>query len=182
VTRRDALRLAALGAAAPLAVAGAPARADAVDERTKKLEKAAVAAAVAGEQATMVAFEAIANGALLDHAASAAMRVLLDHAKVHADTLGQALKDQLGQDPPLPPKRTQISGLLELRRREEALRLAMRLEQRAVAAHLAAVQKTHDAVILKDVAGILGSDGQHLVLLRQLLGQQPLPSAFERGT
>ncbi|MEA2375131.1 MAG: hypothetical protein QOD53_1594 [Thermoleophilaceae bacterium] len=172
--------MAAVLGAVPMAVAAAPARADLLDER-KKQEKAAVAAAVAGEQVTMVAFEAIANSTLLDHVASAAMRVMLDHAKVHADTLGQAMKDQLGEDPPLPPKRTQIRGLLELRRREDALRLAMRLEQRAIAGHLAAVQKTHDAVILKATAGILGSDGQHLVLLRQLLGQEPLPSAFERG-
>jgi hypothetical protein len=182
VTRREALRLAVGGVAAAAAPLGAPAaaRADVFDER-KKQEKAAVSAAVAGELTTTVAFEAIANSELLGHSDTGTMRVLLDHAKVHADTLGEAMKDQLDDDPPLAPKRTEIEGLARLRGREDALRLAMRLERRAVAAHLAAVEKTHDAVLLKAIAGILGSDGQHLVLLRQLLGEPPLPSAFERG-
>ena len=30
-------------------------------------------------------------------------------------------------------------------------------------------------------AGIVGSDGQSLVLLRQLLNESPVPAAFERG-
>ena len=180
MTRRDALRLAALGAAGRLAVAAAPAGAITADEQ-KRQERAFVSAAVAGEQATAVAYETIANSGVLGHAATATMRVLLDHARVHADTLGQGMKAELGLDPPLPPKRMDIPGLLRLRRPDDALRLAMRLEQHAVAAHLVAVQKTHDAVLLRAIAGILASDAQHLVLLRQLLRENPLPSAFERG-
>jgi threonine dehydrogenase-like Zn-dependent dehydrogenase len=179
LTRRRALALAASAGAAPLAAA-ALARADVYDDR-KKLAKEAVGASVAAEQAAAVAFEAIANGTLVDHAAEAAMRAMLDHAKVHAETLGQAMKDQLDEDPPLPPKRTQIPGLMPLHTQDQALRLAMRLEGRAVATHVTMVQKTHDAVILKAIAGILGSDGQNLVVLRQLLDAPPLPSAFERG-
>jgi hypothetical protein len=180
VTRRDALRLAALGAAAPLAAATASARADAVEDQ-KKQELAAMAAAVAGEQVTEVAYEAIANSGLLGHAATGAMRVLLDHAKVHADSLGQGMKEQLGKDPPQPPKRTAIHGLAGMRRADDALRLAMGLEQKAIAAHLVAVQKTGNALLLQAIAGVVASDAQHLVLLRQLLRRSPLPSAFERG-
>lgn len=179
LTRRRALALGAASAAAPLAAA-VPARADVYDER-KKLAKQAVAASVRAEQAAAIAFEAIANGTLLSHAAAGAMRVMLDHSKVHAETLGQAMKDQLDEDPPLAPKRTQIRGLASLRTQAQALRLAMSLEQRAVAAHVAMVQQTHDAVILKAIAAILGSDGQHMVLLRQFLREPPVPSAFERG-
>jgi hypothetical protein len=181
VTRRDSIRLAAAAVALRLGVRAAPALADAEEDRMKREEKVAVAAAVAGEQAAMVAFEAIANSGVLDHAATATMRVLLAHARVHVDTLGQGMTDELGQDPPLAPKRTEIAGLAGLRRPEQALRLALRLEQRAIAAHLGAVQKTHDAVLLKAFAGIVGSDAQSLVLLRRLLREDPVPAALERG-
>lgn len=48
-------------------------------------------------------------------------------------------------------------------------------------AYLAAVRDLSDANVLRTVAGAMGTDGQHLVVLRQLAGQVPVPSAFERG-
>jgi Ferritin-like domain len=147
----------------------------------KREQLIGISGAVAAEQTAMVAFEAIANGGVLDPRATATMRILLDHATFHATVLGDSLKSELGDDPPLPPKRTQIPGLERARTRLAALRLAMRLEERAVAAHLVAVRRTNNAQILRTIAGIVGSDGQSLVLLRQLLGEPPVPSAFERG-
>jgi Ferritin-like domain len=179
VTRRDAIRLAAAAALAPLA---APARSSALTrDDVKKMEQAAVAAAVGAEQTAMVAFEAIANGGMLDNLATGAMRVLLDHASQHAALLAQTFESQLGKDPPLPPTRTAIPGLAGLRGQQDALKLATELEGRAIAAHLRAVQQTRDAQLLTAIAGIVGSDGQGLVLLRQLVHTQPVPSAFERG-
>jgi hypothetical protein len=179
VTRREAIRAATVAATAPLAL---PARSRALTkDDLKKLEGAAVARAVAAEQTAMVAFEAIANGGLLDAPATATMRVLLDHATQHADLLAQTLKSEVGQDPPLPPTRTTIAGLAGLRRQRDALRLAVRLLDRAMVAHSSAVRQTLDAQLLKAVAGIVGSDAQGLVLLRQLLHTEPVPTAFERG-
>jgi hypothetical protein len=176
LTRREAIAAAALG---PLAAA-APALA-AADDLMKQQEKAGVAAAVAGEQATMVAFEAIANSGLLNPLATATMRLLLVHAKDHSDQLALDFEQELGDRPPLAPKRIQISGLLGLRTATQALTLALKLQERAIAAHLTAVRVTHDAVLLKDIAGMIGSDGQHAVVLRQLLHRDPVPSPFERG-
>jgi hypothetical protein len=173
------LRLGAATAVAPLAVpraAGALTR-----DELKQQERAYVARAVAAEQTAMVAFEAIANGGLLDDRTTGTMRVLNAHAGKHADLMAQTFKAELGEDPPLPPTRTAIAGLSGLHRPDDALRLAMQLLDRAVAAHLVAVKHTRDAQLLKVIAGIIGSDGQSLVLLRQLLRQQPVPSAFERG-
>jgi hypothetical protein len=179
MTRRDVIRLAAIAALAPLA---APARSSALTkDDLKKLEQAAVAQAVRAEQTVMVAFEAIANGGLLDNRARGTMRVLLDHASQHADLLAQTYKSQLGKDPPLPPTRAEIPGLAHLQGQRDALSLAAKLLDRAITAHLKAVQQTHDAQLLKAIAGIVGSDGQSLVLLRQLLHRRPVPSAFERG-
>ena len=121
------------------------------------------------------------EGETISDRAERNVRILLDHATFHASVLGESLKSELGEDPLLPPKRTQIQGLESARTREAALRLALRLEQRAVGAHLAAVRRTNNAQVLKTIAGIVGSDGQSLVLLRQLLNEASVPAAFERG-
>ena len=178
-TRRGAL-LGSVGLVPLISAARPPATAPSVDEY-KQQEKAAVSSAVAAEQTAMVALEAIANGGTLDPQATATIRVLLDHATFHATVLGDALKSELGGEPPLPPKRTQIRGLGAARTRPAVLRLAVSLEQRAIGTHLAAVRHTQNAQVLRTIAGIVGSDGQSLVLLRQLLHQPPVPAAFERG-
>ena len=38
-----------------------------------------------------------------------------------------------------------------------------------------------DPNLLRTVAGAMGTDGQHLVVLRQLAHRAPVPGAFERG-
>jgi hypothetical protein len=35
--------------------------------------------------------------------------------------------------------------------------------------------------MLRPMGGALGTDAQHLVLLRQILGRPPVPEPFERG-
>jgi hypothetical protein len=180
VTRREAIRRAAVTALAPLALPGAAAALKLED--LKKLERLAVAGAVAAEQTAAVAFEAIANSGVLDDRTTATMRVLLDHATQHADLMAQTFTEELGEEPPLAPNRAAIPGLARLRTQPDALRLAKRLEEQAIGAHLGAVRRSHNAQLLKVVAGVVGGDGQSLVLLRQLLHQPPVPRAFERGT
>jgi Ferritin-like domain len=179
VTRRDALARAAAAGLAPLALA--PAASALRLEDVRKLEREAVGGAVRAEQLAAVAFEAIANGGALDDRTTATMRILLDHATEHADLLAKAFKEALGDEPPLPPRRAEIPGLAGFHDQRGALRLAARIEEQAIAAHLAAVRRTHKGQLLKLIAGVVGSDGQALVLLRQLLDRPPVPSAFERG-
>jgi hypothetical protein len=179
VTRRQAMARAAAGALAPAAL---PPAATALRlEALRKIERRIVGGAVHAEQVAAVAFEAIANGGVLDDRSTATMRILLDHAKRHAELLEQEYKDTYGEDPPLPPRRAEIPGLAALRDQRSALRLATRIEQQAIRAHLTAVRHTHKGGILKLIAGVAASDAQGLVLLRQLLGRPPVPSAFERG-
>jgi hypothetical protein len=180
VTRREAIRLAAAAGLAPGLVAARPAAAITLDE-LKRLEREAVSASVAAEQRATVALEALANGGVLDDRTTATVRILLDHATQHADGLGHVFHDALGEDAPLAPKRTAIPALAAVRRRDDALRLAEDLLERAIATHLHAVTRTHKGEILKVIAGTVGSDAQGLVLLRQLLGEPPAPFAFERG-
>ena len=85
-----------------------------------------------------------------------------DQEQEHADALIAALR-QLGGRPPPPPRPSQVAGLESLRTREQVLSFAVGLELKAVAAYYEAQQ------------------GQHLVVLRQALGRDPLPSAFVTG-
>ena len=136
---------------------------------------------MSAEQASAVAFEAIANSDLLDQDAAATMRVLLDHAKEHATVLADAFERATKEDPPLPPRRAEIPGVKGIRSRRGALRLAERIEDAVVATHLDTARLTRNSTILKLVGGAMGSDAQHLVMLRELLGEAPAPDAFERG-
>ncbi len=178
-TRRRALQAAgAAGAALAVPVAAAAA----IDkDLLKKDERHVLAASIFGEAAKSVAFEAIANGHLLKASQVETIRVLQDHAKQHTSLLGMLMKQNLGADAPLAPTREAIPGLLGLHDASAALLLALELEERAVAKHITAARELHDAQILRAVAGIVASDGQHLVVLRQLLHIEPIPSAFERG-
>ncbi|MEA2308770.1 MAG: hypothetical protein QOG86_1043 [Thermoleophilaceae bacterium] len=180
MTRRRALALAATAGLAPALARPRPAVAITLDE-LRRLEREAVSASVAVEQTATVALEALANGGVLDDRTTATVRILLDHVKEHADGLAQAFHDALGEDAPLAPKRTAIPELAAVRSREDALRLAEHLLERAIATHLHTVTRTHKGELLKVIAGTVGSDAQGLVLLRQLLGRPPVPLAFERG-
>jgi hypothetical protein len=175
-TRRQVLA----GAALALPVLAAPARAQDQDERRER-ERRAVRASVAAEQAAAVAFEAIANNELLNERQSVTIRLLLDHAKAHAAELEEAFEAQLGEDPPLAPRRTRIPGLARVRTAREALGLAARIEEAVIATHLDSVRLTRNSTLLKLICGSTGTGAQHLVVLRQLLGQDPAPAPFERG-
>jgi Ferritin-like domain len=178
-TRREALAAAGAGLGAAALAGTATAAID--KDLQKKLEKAAVSGATFGELTKTVAFEAIANGRLLGPRETATIRVLRDHAVQHATLLTTVMKDELGTDAPLAPKRAAIPGLLAVHDRDAALRLALDLERRAIGRHMRAVRVARDAQVMRALAGIVGSDGQHLVLVRQLLHQEPVPSAFETG-
>jgi hypothetical protein len=173
-TRREAL--AAAGAAA---LAAAPLARAADPDRERAIR--AARAAVAGEQRAAVAFEAIANSDVLGEENVETMRVLLDHTRAHVRVLERLFASQTGEDRPPPPTRTQIAGLDDLSGERDAFRLALGLEEEAIAAHLDAIRLYRNPLMLRLIAGAMGTDAQHLVMLRQLLGEEPAPAPFERG-
>jgi hypothetical protein len=177
-TRREALAGAA--AAGLVAVVPPALAAPSADER-KKRAQAALIAALKVEQTAVVAYEAIANSGKLSVRATALMRLLQDHDAQHAAQLVAALDSQ-GVKPPIPPRRATIPGLARVRDDASAADFAIQLEARAVGAYNAAVRNLADANLLRTIAGAMGTDGQHLVVLRQFSHRTPVPSAFERGT
>ena len=178
-TRRGALTAFAAAVGGSAVVRAAPAVA-ATDDDEEKLAEAALAAALRLEQTAVVAYEAIANSGRLSGRMTALMRALLDDDRQHADLLESAL-ETMGVQPPIPPRRATIPGLGRVRDDMDAAAFAIDLELRAVGAYSQAVRHLSDPNLLRTIAGAMGTDGQHLVVLRQLAHRDPVPRAFERG-
>jgi rubrerythrin len=172
-TRRQALATAGLVVAVPGVALGAS------DDKQKRAQ-AALATALKLEQTAVVAYEAIANSGRLSGRATTLMRALLDDDRQHAAQLVTALEG-MGVKPPIPPRRATIPGLAGVHSDLGAANFAIELEQRAIGAYLEAVPNLSDANLLRTLAGAMGTDGQHLVVLRQVARRPPVPSAFERG-
>jgi hypothetical protein len=176
-TRREAIAAAAAAVGAPALIY--PAAGLAASDKEKRAQ-AALVAALRVEQTAVVAYEAIANSGRLSGRVTTVMRGFLDDDRQHADQLVTAL-DSMGVKPPIPPRRATIRGLARVRSDVGAADFAIDLELRAVGAYLEAVRNLADPNLLRTVAGAMGTDGQHLVVLRQLARRNPVPSAFERG-
>jgi hypothetical protein len=174
-TRRQAL----VGGAVLLVGARDAVAAPTSDER-QKLAQAALVTALKVEQTCVVAYEAIANSGHLSSRGTDLLRSLLDDDREHATQLGTAL-DALAVTPPIPPRRATIRGLGDVKDDHSAARFAILLEQRAVAAYADVIRNLGDANLLRTVAGAMGTDGQHLVVLREAIGEAPVPRPFERG-
>jgi hypothetical protein len=69
--------------------------------------------------------------------------------------------------------------LSELRTPQETLGFMLAFEQELVAAWTATHRRLADASLLQTATSILGCQAQHLVVLRQALGRDPLPNALE---
>jgi hypothetical protein len=171
-TRRQALAGALAGGAA-LALPPLARAADSDEE----LARAAFADVMHLEQTALVAYEAIANSGVLEPM----LELFLEQEQQHAGQLALAL-DDLGGQAPAAPKRGDIPALqAALGSRAVALRFAITLEERTIAAYQQAIRRSPDAVITRISAGAMGTDAQQLVVLRETAGMPAVPGPFEAG-
>ena len=66
----------------------------------------------------------------------------------------------------------------QLKTQADVLRFAATLEKGAVSAYLGAVPLFGNRDLAKAAASILGDEAMHWAVLRQALGETPVPSAF----
>jgi hypothetical protein len=144
-------------------------RASGATAQTEDDDASLVTASIEVEQRLAAAYDALAGGGLDGATARVAPR-FGDQAQEHVDALAAALEG-LGAAVPEPSAPRSIGGLDEL----------IELESAALAAHHDAVRRLRDAMLLETVATIMATAGQHLVVLRQAAGRDPLPTAFETG-
>jgi len=66
----------------------------------------------------------------------------------------------------------------QLKSQADVLKFAAKLEQGAVSAYLGAVPLFGNRDLAKAAASILGDEAMHWAILRQSLGETPVPSAY----
>jgi rubrerythrin len=98
------------------------------------------------------------------------------HHKEHADLLAATVKKLGGK--PVVAKAHYDFPVDQLATQADVLRFAARLEQGAVSAYLGAVPLFGNPDLAKAAASILGDEAMHWAVLRQALGEPPVPSAF----
>ena len=98
------------------------------------------------------------------------------HHKAHADLLAATVK-QLGGTP-VSPKQKYDFPVAQLKNQNDVLRFAAGLEQGAVSAYVAAVPIFDNRDLAKAAASILGDEAMHWAILRQAVGENPVPAAF----
>jgi rubrerythrin len=98
------------------------------------------------------------------------------HHKEHADVLAKTIAKLGGK--PVAAKAKYNFPVEQLQSQADVLRFAARLEQGAVSAYLGAVPLFGNRDLAKAAASILGDEAMHWAVLRQALGEAPVPSAF----
>jgi rubrerythrin len=98
------------------------------------------------------------------------------HHKEHADLLAKTIQKLGGQ--PAAAKKKYDFPVSQLKSQADVLRFAASLEKGAVSAYLGAVPLFKERELAKAAASILGDEAMHWAVLRQALGENPVPSAF----
>ena len=98
--------------------------------------------------------------------------------KAHADLLAKTVK-KLGGTPAEAKKPADYHFPTDkLKNQADVLRFAADLERGAVSAYLGAVPLFQSRDLAKAAASILGDEAMHWAILRQALGEAPVPDAF----
>jgi rubrerythrin len=98
------------------------------------------------------------------------------HHKEHADVLAKTIVKLGGK--PVAAKDKYNFPVDQLKSQADVLRFAAKLEQGAVSAYLGAVPLFGNRDLAKAAASILGDEAMHWAILRNALGEAPVPSAF----
>ncbi len=116
-----------------------------------------------------------ASGLLMKPALDLAVEFQSQH-KEHADFLSKTITQLGGR--PVEAKAKYDFPTEKLKTQNDVLGFAAGLERGAVSAYLGAVPLFHAGDLAKAAASILGDEAMHWAVLRQVLGQNPVPAAF----
>ena len=132
--------------------------------------------AIAAEQEAIAAYEVGAKSGLLKGPVLALAQTFQGHHKQHADVLAGVVTKLGGK--PVAAKPSYTFPVETLKTQNDVLQFAANLEKGAVSAYLGAVPMFKDRDLAKSAASILGDEAMHWAVLRQALGQEPVPAAF----
>lgn len=132
--------------------------------------------ALAAELEAIAAYQLGAESKLLQGAALDLALGFQGHHKEHAEVLAKTV-ERLGGKPAQAKARYEFP-VDRLKAPADVLRFAAGLEQGAVSAYLGAVPLFGNRELAKAAASILGDEAMHWAVLRQALGEAPVPAAF----
>ncbi|MCL4183282.1 MAG: ferritin-like domain-containing protein [Burkholderiaceae bacterium] len=132
--------------------------------------------ALGAELEAIAAYQLGADSGLLQKPVRDLALVFQGHHKEHADLLAKTVT-QLGGRAATPKDKYQFPTET-LKTQADVLRFAAMLEKGAVSAYLGAVPAFGNRELAKAAASILGDEAMHWAILRNALGEVPVPSAF----
>jgi rubrerythrin len=132
--------------------------------------------ALAAELEAVAAYTVGAKSGLLQKPVLDLAVTFQGHHKEHADVLAKTIQKLGGK--PIAAKAQYSFPTDQLKNQTDVLRFAAGLEKGAVSAYLGAVPLFAQRELSKAAASILGDEAMHWAVLRQAIGEQPVPSAF----
>ncbi len=132
--------------------------------------------ALGAELEAVAAYQLGVDSGLLEPAVRGVAVKFQGHHKEHAEVLAGTVH-KLGGNP-VEAKPRYDFPLENLKSQTDVLRFAAQLEKGAVSAYLGAVPVFTNRDLSKAAASILGDEAMHWAVLRQALGEDPVPSAF----
>ncbi|MEJ8812424.1 ferritin-like domain-containing protein [Variovorax ureilyticus] len=132
--------------------------------------------ALGAELEAIAAYQVGAESKLLDKPVLDLATTFQGHHKQHADVLAATITKLGGK--PVMAKSKYDFPMEQLKSQADVLRFAAKLEQGAVSAYLGAVPLFQERELSKAAASILGDEAMHWAVLRQAVGESPVPAAF----
>jgi rubrerythrin len=132
--------------------------------------------ALGAELEAIAAYQLGAGSGLLQKPVLDLALTFQGHHKQHADLLAKTVEKLGGK--PVAAKAKYTFPTDRLKTQADILAFAASLEKGAVSAYLGAVPVFDNRDLAKAAASILGDESMHWAVLRNALGQAPVPSAF----
>jgi rubrerythrin len=132
--------------------------------------------ALAAELEAIAAYQVGAESGLLQKPVLDLAVTFQGHHKEHADVLAKTIEKLGGK--PAAAKAKYVFPVETLKSQADVLRFAATLEKGAVSAYLGAVPVFNSRDLAKAAASILGDEAMHWAILRNAVGEVPVPAAF----
>jgi rubrerythrin len=163
-------------AVALLAGRDALAAGDARGAKSAASDAAILNTALGAELEAVAAYQVAAESGLLEKPVLALASQFQGHHREHADLLAKTVSKLGGK--PVAAKSNYAFPTEKLKSQGDVLRFAAQLEKGAVSAYLNAVPVFDNRDLAKAAASILGDEAMHWAVLRQAVGENPVPIAF----
>jgi bacterioferritin (cytochrome b1) len=132
--------------------------------------------ALGAELEAIAAYQLGADSKLLEKPVLDLAVTFQGHHRAHAALLAGTVAKLGGQ--PVAAKAKYDFPVDQLKSQADVLKFAAKLEQGAVSAYLGAVPLFSERDLAKAAASILGDEAMHWAVLRQAVGDEPVPAAF----